>query len=326
MLLVMCGMGMTQTPTLSFPYDSMKINTFLLWNADSLNFQWYWSGSLDTFTLQISTSSSFSTGATFGFQIVNKQQHIIGDLDSQKVQIISNDNPIGNTLQEGSTYYWHVKVGTYPDTFSWSSTWTFSILSPVQLQTPSSGTQQSLTVFNSSGIELGWLRFPGATYYALTIDTSSTISYSPYGSSFPVNIRTVSTDTIINNLPQDWMPSTTYYWQATAYNDSGQISNASNVWNFTITNSTSTFAKVHSSFIPLTCNAQNGIIHYSVPSQTTVFISLYDICGKQVFNSSVITPPGEYQLLLKNILPAGSYIVRFKTNAFEKNIVAAFIQ
>jgi hypothetical protein len=56
-----------------------------------------------------------------------------------------------------------------------------------------------------------------------------------------------------------------------------------------------------------------------------VNISLFDIRGKQVFNSSDIATAGAHRLSLRNILPAGNYIVRFKTKGFEKNFAAAFM-
>jgi hypothetical protein len=260
----------------------------------SLNLSWNSLSVATTYNVQVSTLSSFTTTVT-------SQTGVAGP--SASVSGLANSTP----------YYWEVSATNAGGTSAWSGAWSFTTeiatpIAPTLISPPNNPIYNLPTL-----LTLSWSTVTGAATYNVLVSTSANFS------------TTVSSKMGLTGLStsENLSVSTTYYWEVNATNILG-TSAWSNAWSFT-TGSETLISQSNRAISPTICNVQNGIIHYSVPKQTTVNISLYDMRGKQVFNSSAIASAGVHRLSLGDILPAGSYIVRFKANRFEKSIVAAFM-
>jgi len=259
--------------------------------------------SLDWYSVPYATSYNvcMSTNATFSSTVLN-QTCFTG---SYEYMIDAINGAAINTW-----FYWRVNASNAAGTGLWSNVWSFKTLTMPSAPTLISPTNGSS--YQGNSITMNWSA-DGTSEYNIELSTTSTFSsdvdsgLEPFGA---------------NDYYLNISYNTTYYWRVHASNDIG-TSSWSNIWSFTTT-ATSVIEKCNSSFI-LSCNARNGVVNYSIPSSAMVNISLFDIRGKQVFNSSDIATAGAHRLSLRNILPAGNYIVRFKTKGFEKNFAAAFM-
>ncbi|MFA6979388.1 MAG: FISUMP domain-containing protein [Ignavibacteriaceae bacterium] len=189
------------SPILLSPTDGateISLSPVLTWNAST---------GATSYTLQVSTNSTFSS---FVFNQSNSSAYkqITGLTDSTK-------------------YYWRVSATNNYGTKGWSETWTFTTgIAPIPptLLSPSNGSVnqlQSLTII--------WNLSTGATSYYLQVATDNSFTNMVYNN----NVGNITSKQIsgLNGL-------TKYYWSVTAVNNFG-TSNLSVVWNFTTTNNSS---------------------------------------------------------------------------------------
>jgi len=287
----MCWSGMAQTIMLEAPTNGAidrPTDDTLIWSQYP---------SAGYYNIQLSLSTSFMTTVISQTGIPHGRQYIIV-----------------NNLDSATTYYWEVSVTNAGITSAWTSIWSFTTIpipgAPV-LISPSDNAIIT-TKMSETLITFCWHSSIEAFGYEIQ-----------YGFNSQITSGTSTQDTFSQiEISKD----STYYWRIGAYDSSGgQPHIWSSWWMFTISAPTSTISKDNSLLITPTCNVQNGIIHYSMPKQMYTNITLYNMSGKMVFNSSVVASAGAHRLSMRNILSAGSYIVRFKANGFEKNIVAAFM-
>ena len=164
-------------------------------------FSWGSVSGATSYRIQVDDSSSFSSPA-------------INTTTSS-----SNYTP-GSALSPG-TYYWRVQASNSCGDGSWSSTWSFTILSTPSapsLSSPSNGSSTCDTTPTFS-----WGSVSGATSYRIQVDDSSSFS-SP-----AINTTTSSS----NYTPGSALSPGTYYWRVQASNSCGDGS-WSSTWSFTI--------------------------------------------------------------------------------------------
>jgi len=182
-------------PTLLLPSDGATNQSL----TPTLN----WNASIDatSYTLQVSTSSSFTS-------YVFNQNYL-----PSTAQQLSGLTPFTN-------YYWHVSATNSYGTSTYSNIWSFTTGSPPQAPTllaPSDGaTNQSLTP------TLSWNASSGATSYTLQVSTNSSFTSYVYNQSGLTSISQQVTE--LNH-------STTYYWRVSATNSYG-TSGPSSTWSF----------------------------------------------------------------------------------------------
>ena len=186
-------------PTLSSPSNeatNVGLPSTLIWNASS---------GATSYTVQVSTSSSFTT-------FVYNQSGLTGT--SQQVTGLNNS----------IKYYWQVSATNSYGTSGWSSVWTFTTEAggtapqPPTLSSPSNGaTNVSLPP------ALVWNASSGATSYTLQVSTNSNYTSFVYNQGGLTG--TSQQITGLNN-------STQYYWRVSATSSYG-TSGWSSVWNFT---------------------------------------------------------------------------------------------
>jgi len=188
-----------QPPTLSSPSNgatNVGLPPTLTWNASS---------GATSYTLQVSTNSSFTS-------FVYNQSGLIGT--SQQVTGLNNS----------IKYYWRVSATNNYGTSGWSSVWNFTTAAggtapqPPTLSSPSNGaTNVSLPP------ALVWNVSSSATSYTLQVSTNSNFTSFVYNQSGLTG--TSQQVTGLNN-------SIKYYWRVSATNTYG-TSGWSSVWNFT---------------------------------------------------------------------------------------------
>jgi len=193
-------------PTLSSPANnatSVAIPPTLTWNAST---------GAASYTLQVSTSSSFTSFAY-------NQSGLTGT--SQQVGGLSNN----------TKYYWRVNATNSVGTSDWSTVWNFTTIA---VGTAPPAPTLSSPVNNAANVAipptLSWNASTGAASYTLQVSTSSAFGSFVYNQSGLTG--TSQQVTGLNN-------NTKYYWRVNATNSVGTSawSNGSNPWNFTIAGS-----------------------------------------------------------------------------------------
>lgn len=175
--------------------------------AEGFNFSWS-AISGATYTIEISTSSSFSSIA---FTSTTSSTSI-------------NSSLFG--LNQSTTYYWRVKAAKSGYNQSTSAVRSFRTADPVipdldavTLSSPANGA----TVDQNAGFTFSWSAITGATY---TVEISTSSSFASL-----VGSSTVSTNSIVSSQ-FNLEPSTTYYWRVHAAK-SGYNSSVSGYRSFT---------------------------------------------------------------------------------------------
>jgi hypothetical protein len=263
-------------PSLVAPLNAKKITTLdttLIWNSVP---------NADTYTLEYADNPSFSSST----QITGlTNTYYVFDIDET------------NSSNYYKTFYWRVKAIIGGTETEWSSAWTFttniykpSLLSPINHQTNV-----------STNPTFSWNVTPGAETYLLQVSSSNTDWSTPV-----INVNVLTT----TYTPASSLTPGTYYWRVRAYNSFGQISNFSDIWDFTsrkwnITGNVSiqgngpitnhkvylfdnTMAAVDSALTDLNGNyqlsANAGNIYFVIPADT----SGYDFIPsqRQIFNLS----------------------------------------
>jgi len=193
------GENSPAAPTLSSPGNgaaNVSLPVTLIWNASS---------DADNYTLQVSSSSSFSSYVYNQSGLLSTSQSVIGLINNTK-------------------YYWRVSAVNAFGTSNPSNTWSFTTISggsaPLapSLLSPANG-----AVSVSVPATLSWNASNGATSYVLQVSKFSSFSSYVYNQSGLTN-----TSQQVSGLSD----STTYYWRVSAANTLG-TSSPSNSWSFT---------------------------------------------------------------------------------------------
>ncbi|HPS13368.1 MAG TPA: gliding motility-associated C-terminal domain-containing protein, partial [Prolixibacteraceae bacterium] len=157
----------------------------------------------DSYTLQVSTSSDFSS------RVVNQSR-------------IASTSYYVSELDSGTTYYWRVNASDSISTCGWSDVWDFTTVPKIPdvpvLKSPEDG-----SVDLDTSLVLSWYEANRAASYNLQVSTS------PDFNSLVVNQSGItSTESLVSGLDH----LTTYYWRVSATNVSG-TSGWSETWKFT---------------------------------------------------------------------------------------------
>lgn len=189
--------------TLSSPTNGTTV-------ADGFNFTWS-AISGATYTLEVSTSSSFASGV-------------------MSATTTSNNYSSSNfTLASNTTYYWRVKAVKDGYNSSTSATGTFvtpqEVLETVTLASPIDG----VTV--EDGFDFSWSAISGATY---TLEVSTLTSFAT------VNFSATTTATTYSSSNFDLAEGTTYNWRVKAEKSGYQASTSSSTTFVTPTTTTET--------------------------------------------------------------------------------------
>ena len=185
-------------PTLSSPNNgstNQSTSPTLSWNA---------SNGASSYTLQVSTNSSFSSYFYNHIGLTGTSQQISG-------------------LSNSTKYYWRVSATNSYGTSSYSNTWNFTTASGGSapaiptLSSPNNGSTNQ-----STSPTLSWNASNGASSYTLQVSTNT--SFTSY---FYNHSGLTSTSQQISGLSNN----TVYYWRVSATNDYG-TSSYSNTWNF----------------------------------------------------------------------------------------------
>lgn len=190
-------------PTLKSPVSGSTVSNQtprLEWNQSS--------GASPSYTLQVSTSSRFST------MVIN-------------LPGITNtyyDIPSGK-LGWSTTYYWRVNASNTYGTSSWSGTWLFK--TPAKPQPPNAPTLKSPTnrsTVSSLTPALQWNASTGATSYGVQVSTSYRFT--------SLIINQTGITALSFSVPTGALKaSTTYYWRVNASNANG-TSSWTSYWQF----------------------------------------------------------------------------------------------
>jgi|GEM_PF-1279604 len=182
-------------PTLSSPSNAAT------GVATSPTLNWSSVAGASTYTVQIGTSTAFSTTVASG---------------------LTGSSQVINSLANNTLYYWEANAANSNGTSSWSSAWSFTtIIAPPlvpQLTSPTNGAPNvALPVY------LSWTTVTNTTIYSLQVSTSLN-----FASMVIAPISLADTSVSISGLGN----SVTYYWRADAQ-DAGGASKWSTAWSFT---------------------------------------------------------------------------------------------
>jgi putative hemolysin len=158
------------------------------------------------------------TGATsYRIQVDNSSGFGSPEIDTTT----SNSYYTPGTALSPGTYYWRVRASNMCGNSSWSSVWSFTILSTPS--TPSLSSPSDGSTISDDTPTFSWGSVSGAASYRIQVDNNSTFS-SP-----EIDTTTSSSNhTLGTALPLD-----TYYWRVRASNMCGDSSWSSD-WTFTI--------------------------------------------------------------------------------------------
>ncbi len=184
-------------PTLASPANGatgVATSPTLSWNAST---------GATSYTLQVSTSSDFST-------LVLNQTGIVGT------------SYAASSLLNNTTYYWRVNATNAGGTSAWSSVWSFTTIVAAPLA-PTLALPANGATGVAASPTLSWNISSGATSYALQVSTSSDFSTLVLNQT-GIGSTSYAVSSLLNN--------TTYYWRVNATN-AGGTSAWSSVWSFT---------------------------------------------------------------------------------------------
>ncbi len=183
-------------PTLLSPTNNavdISVTPTLTWNTSS---------AATSYTLQVSTSNTFSSYAYNESGLTNLSQAV-------------------NGLSNWTTYYWRVSATNSYGNSGWSSIWSFTTIG-----TPPSAPTLAIPTNNSVDISvsptLSWNSNIRTISYTLQVSTNSTFSNFVYNQS-----GLTSTSQLVTGLSN----TTQYYWRVNATNNYG-TSSWSSIWSF----------------------------------------------------------------------------------------------
>ncbi|MBA4319272.1 MAG: hypothetical protein C0412_12800 [Flavobacterium sp.] len=185
------------SPTLLTPSNNateIDLSPTLTWNAAS---------NAVSYTLQVSTSNSFSSFVYNQSGLTNTSQQL-------------------SSLSPNTTYYWRVNSINNYGTSGWSSVFSFKTLAPPQAPTLLTPANSSSDVPLSAA--LSWNALSNATSYSLQVSVSNSFATYFYNQS-----GLTTTSQIIPALGY----YTKYYWRVNSTNAYG-TSSWSQTWSFTI--------------------------------------------------------------------------------------------
>lgn len=183
------------SPTLAAPANNateIALSPTLSWNAVS---------NAVSYTLQVSTSNSFSSFVYNQSGLTNTSQLISG-------------------LNIATTYYWHVNSTNIYGTSSWATAFTFKTVTPPQAPTLSTPTNNATEVALSP--TLTWNAVSNTVSYILQVSANNSFSSFVYNQSGLTN-----TNQQITGLNS----GSEYYWRVNATNIYG-TSGWSSIWTF----------------------------------------------------------------------------------------------
>jgi hypothetical protein len=245
---------------------------------NDVSFAWSPISTADSYRLQVSKSSSFSSG-NITIDNIKALSHIIPQLDP------------------GSTYYWRVRASNASGTGSYSTVRTFTTGSSTStpgttvLLSPSLGsTDVTLTP------ELKWAKVPGASSYRVQISTNSSFSSIVFDQS---NVS--SSQLITSKL----LENTTYYWRVRASNISGTGSYSQ----------IGSFKTISYSVLPgptlLTRPAHNTTVH---PLSISLEWELNPLAESYILQVSTSSSFSSYVINEKNITKTSYFIENLNSN------------
>ncbi|MGA3051033.1 MAG: hypothetical protein ABSE00_03850 [Chitinispirillaceae bacterium] len=274
----------TSAPTLVSPSN----------NADEqpipLNLSWNSSTNAISYSLQVATSSNFST-----------------TIFSQSGITIASHNMAG--LATATTYYWQVNETNPVGTGPWSSVWSFATINaapgvPV-LASPTNNAQIA-----DLPLSLNWSALAGASSYTVQISTVSNFA------SFFQDTTVLSNTGSVSELSG----KTTYYWRVSATNALG-TSTWSNVWTFSTTLNPVSVLSSSAKALEPSCFMDGTNLNYTMAQPGAVRISFSDILGREKAAINQQQSSGHYTLSLKSLnLSPGVYLIHFKAGNLEKRM------
>jgi hypothetical protein len=183
-------------PGLSFPTDA-SVGVAVI-----PSFKWVASAGASSYSLQVSTNSSFSDLKFNQSGITNAT-----------IQVTS--------LFATLIYYWRVSATNSAGTSAWSSVWSFTTTGPSP-DVPLLNSPANKTTINSAPLSLSWIVSNGALHYTLQVSADSLFTSLAYNQ-----------DSIITLSKQvTGLSASTYYWRVSATNNNG-TSGWSKVWSIT---------------------------------------------------------------------------------------------
>jgi hypothetical protein len=200
-----------QYPSRSWPFDGITITT-----NNRPYFDWTSISGAVSYTLQVSTSSSFSTNE------INVTTPTTTSPPSEYTH--TSDLKKANT-----TYYWHVKANSSTAcncASTWSLAGSFTSANPPSVPTLSSPANKALVTDYTPLLDWSDSTLPSGTYldsYQIVVSQSADFS-SPIFDEY----RVPSSFTPPTNLQS----RTTYYWRVRAWNTNNHVSAWSSIWYF----------------------------------------------------------------------------------------------
>ncbi len=186
------------TPTLQSPSTGaidVNLSPTLTWNANS--------DAVNSYTLQVSTSNSFTSLIFSDSSLTSVSKQITG-------------------LANSTMYYWRVNAKNSYGTSPWSSIYNFTTVG-IAPSTPTLATPENNAIDITLPPMISWNASTDAVTYTLQVSTSS---------SFTSFIFNDSTLTSVSQQISGLANSTIYYWRVNAKNSYG-TSSWSSVWSFT---------------------------------------------------------------------------------------------
>ena len=184
-------------PTLSSPANNstgVSVSPILVWNT---------SNGATSYTLQVSTNSSFSSLIHNQTGLVNTNMQLTG-------------------LNYLTTYYWRVSAANNNSISNWSTTWSFTTTGTAPYAPPLFAPANDAIDIETPAL-LVWSPSISATSYSLQVSTNSSFSSFVYNQSGLTNTSQQITGLNI---------STKYFWRVSATNSYG-TSSWSSPWTFT---------------------------------------------------------------------------------------------
>jgi hypothetical protein len=257
----------------------------------SVNVSWNASTGAASYSVQLSTNSSFTGPATTNTGIATTASSFSG-------------------LALNTIYYWHANATNITGTSTWSGTWSFSTVTGLP-GVPTLVSPTNSASFATLAPALNWSLVIGATEYGLQISKTSGFATTVYSQT-----ALSSNSQAVNLQP---FGAGIYYWRVNAANAGGS-SAWTGSWLFAVgvvpvlvtgESAATTFAHL-----------ENGDLAYGIPQSGMVKISLCSINGRQINLVDQIVPAGSYRLSLRGArVPAGEYIVRFRAGNLDRQMV-----
>jgi hypothetical protein len=257
----------------------------------TLNLSWSSIIYATSYSLQVATSSNFSTTIFSQSGITMASQAMTG-------------------LATSTAYYWQVNETNPVGTGPWSGVWSFTTISaapaaPVLI----SPTNNAVNASYYPKLYLNWSSLTSASSY--TVQVSTVADFSTFIQA------TVSTNTdSISGLSQN----SAYYWRVSATNTLG-TSAWSNVWKFSDSLIVASVLSPSAKALEFSCFMDGINLNYTMAQPGAVRISFSDILGREKAAINRQQLSGHYTLSLKSLnLSPGVYLIHFRAGNLEKRM------